>query len=92
MRRRPQDDSGGGSPAFCLDHANVREPPNECGPVRDNPVFAPVGVLGPELPVDRGLRPVEPRATDASDLSEGLAARRLNATLRERISEKLDRV
>jgi 1-acyl-sn-glycerol-3-phosphate acyltransferase len=40
----------------------------------------------------RVLDPIESRATDASDLSEGLAAHRLSATLRERISEKLDRV
>jgi hypothetical protein len=40
----------------------------------------------------RVLAPSESRATDASDLSEGLAARRLNAMRRERISEKLDRV
>ena len=38
------------------------------------------------------LDPIEPPATGASDRSDVLAARRLTATLRERISERLNRV
>lgn len=40
----------------------------------------------------RVLEPIEPRAADASDLPDALAARLLTATLRERLGERLSRV